>query len=111
VSHGPGPYLPAEVSSGTVTCPMAPGSASPRGELWRCHVFLSYGPCLPDEVSSGAATYLTAPSGLWTVGIKKDLAILGTQLGSHVSKARSRITEVPTRRADMPLQFDSTVQC
>jgi hypothetical protein len=37
----------------------------------------------------------TAPGGLWTTGIKKDLAILGTQLGSRVSKARSCVTEAP----------------
>jgi hypothetical protein len=37
----------------------------------------------------------TAPSGLWTTGIKKSLAALGTQLGPRVSKARSCITEAP----------------
>jgi hypothetical protein len=41
---------------------------------------------------------------------KKGLAALDTQLGSYVSKARSRVTEVHVRRADMPLQFGSTVQ-
>jgi hypothetical protein len=30
---------------------------------------------------------------LWTTGIKKGLAALGTQLGSRVSKARSCVTE------------------
>jgi hypothetical protein len=40
----------------------------------------------------------TAPGGLWTTGIKKGLAALGTWLGSRVSKARSCITEAP---ADM----------
>jgi hypothetical protein len=34
-----------------------------------------------------------APSGLWTTGIKKGLAALGTQLGSRVSMACSCITE------------------
>jgi hypothetical protein len=38
------------------------------------------------------------PSGLWTTGIKKCLAAPGTQLGSHVFKARSRVTEAPARR-------------
>jgi hypothetical protein len=42
-----------------------------------------------------------APDGLWTTGIKKGLAALGTQLGSCVSKARSCVTEAPTRRADL----------
>jgi hypothetical protein len=38
----------------------------------------------------------TAPGGLWTTGIKKALAILGTQLGSRISKARSCVTEALT---------------
>jgi hypothetical protein len=33
------------------------------------------------------------PNGLWTIGIKKDLAALGKQLGSCVSKACSCVTE------------------
>jgi hypothetical protein len=35
------------------------------------------------------------PGRLWTAGIKKDLAILATQLGSRVSKARSCVTKAP----------------
>jgi hypothetical protein len=31
-----GPRFPAEMGSGAFTCPMAPGSASPRGEF-RCY--------------------------------------------------------------------------
>jgi hypothetical protein len=54
--------------------------------------------------------YPTGLSGLRTTGIKKGLAAPHTQLGSHVSKGRSRVTEAPTTRADMPLQFGSTVQ-
>jgi hypothetical protein len=99
---------PREESSGAVTCssapdlislprwdpalPRGPVLASPRGGLQCCHV--PHG-----------------PNGLWTTGIKKGLAAPGTQLGLHVSKARSRVTEAPVRRADMPLQFGSTVQC
>jgi hypothetical protein len=64
----------------------------------------------PQEESSGAATYPTAPSGLWTIGTKKGLVALVTQLASHVSKARSCVTEAPARHADRPLQFDSIVQ-
>jgi hypothetical protein len=71
-----------------------------RGGLRRCHVAPA---SPPREESSGAATYPTAPSGLWTTGIKKGVAALGTQLGSHVSKAWSRVTEAPARREDMPL--------
>jgi hypothetical protein len=52
------------------------------------------------EGRSGATTCLTAPDGLWTTGIKKGLATLGMQLGSHVSEARSCVTEVPARRTD-----------
>jgi hypothetical protein len=42
----------------------------------------------------------TALSWSWTTGIKNGLAALGTQLGSCVSKARSRVTEVLARHAD-----------
>jgi hypothetical protein len=45
------------MGSDAATCPMAPGSASPRGEIRRCHVFLSSGPHLPTEVGSDAATW------------------------------------------------------
>jgi hypothetical protein len=38
VSLSSEPCLSDKVSSGAATCPMAPGSASPRGELWCCHV-------------------------------------------------------------------------
>jgi hypothetical protein len=48
------------------------------------------------EESSGAAMCPTTPGGMWTTGIKKVLAALGTQLGSHVSKARSCVTEAST---------------
>jgi hypothetical protein len=37
----------------------------------------------------------TAPNGLWTTGIKKSLATLGTQIGSRVYKARSCVNEAP----------------
>jgi hypothetical protein len=40
------------------------------------------------------------PGGLWTIGIKKDLAALGTQLDSRVSKARLCITKVPADMQD-----------
>jgi hypothetical protein len=99
--------LPREESSDAATCsstpdlasllrwapvlPCGPGLTSPRGELRCCHI--------PHD-----------PNGLWTTGIKKCLAAVNTQLGSHVSKAQSRVTEAPVRRADMPLQFSSTMQ-
>jgi hypothetical protein len=101
VAHGPRPHLLAELSSGAATrssaldlaslprwalvLPCAPQlwtSPTCRGGLWRCHVALA---SPPREESSGATMYSMAPSGLWTTGIKKGLAALGTQLGSHVS--------------------------
>jgi hypothetical protein len=63
-------HFPVEVGFGASTCLMPPGSASPRGELRCCHVF-------------------HIPSGLWTTGIKKGLAVLG----SHVSKTHSCVIE------------------
>jgi hypothetical protein len=44
------------------------------------------------------------PFSQWATGIryiKKGLASLGTQLGSHVSKAHLCVTEASARRADM----------
>jgi hypothetical protein len=82
MSLSSGPYLPAKVGSGAAMCQMAPASASSRG-------------------SSEAATCPTTPSGLWTIGIKKDLTALGTQLGSHISKVCSRVTEAPARHVGM----------
>jgi hypothetical protein len=109
--RGPRLLLLAELSSGAATCSLAPDLAS----LSRWALPLPHVPWLralpPREESSSAATYPMAPSGLCTTGIKKGLAALGTQLGLHVSKARSCVTEAPARRADMPLQFGSTVQC
>jgi hypothetical protein len=57
MSHGSRSHIYVEVSSGATTYSMALGSASSRGELQCCHVFLSSGPHLPDEVSSCAATW------------------------------------------------------
>jgi hypothetical protein len=64
----------------------------------------------PREESFGAVTYPTAPSGLWTTGIKKGLTVPGTLLDSHVSKACLHVTEAAARCADIPLQFGSIVQ-
>jgi hypothetical protein len=62
----------------------------------------------PREGSFGAATCPTTPIGLWTVGIKKDLAALGTQLISRVSKARSYVINVHLRRA---CHYSAALQC
>jgi hypothetical protein len=103
VFRGPGSRLLVEVSSGAATCPSAPDLAS----LIRWAPTLSRVPQFqalpPREESSGVATYPTAPSGLWTTGIKKCLTAPGTRLGSHIYKVHSCVSEVPVRRADMPL--------
>jgi hypothetical protein len=71
-----GPLLPIEVSTGTSTCPAAPDLAFlPRG-VRCCHVSCGPGPRLLAELKSfGATTYPTAPSRLWTTGIKNDLSL------------------------------------
>jgi hypothetical protein len=48
----------------------------------------------------------TALNGLRASEIKKGLTDLGMQLGSRVSKARLRITEVPVRRANRGCHHD-----
>jgi hypothetical protein len=67
----------------------------------------SPGPHLPAEVGSNA---VTCPMALVLPRTQKGLGAPGMQLGSHVSKARSRVTEAPARRADRSLQFGSKVQ-
>jgi hypothetical protein len=108
VSHGSRLCLPERRAPTLPRVPQLRTSPPCRGGLRCCHV-APVSP--PREESSGAATYPTALSGLCTREIKKGMTAPGTQLGSHVSKARSRVTEVPARRADMSLQFGSTVQC
>jgi hypothetical protein len=107
VSHGFGLCLP-DRRAPTLPCVPQLWTLPPyRGGLWHCHV----APASPlREERSGGVTYPTTPSGLWTTGIKKGLAAPGTQLGSHVFKAWSCVTEVSARRADRSLQFSSTVQ-
>jgi hypothetical protein len=96
VSHSPGPRLLAEVSSGVAMCPRALRSAflGGGGELRCCHVSHGSGLCLPER---GAPLLPCVTWPRWTVDHrnKKGLAALGTQLGSHVSKARSCITKAP----------------
>jgi hypothetical protein len=103
----PGPRLLTEVNSSAVTCPMASGSAFLRGELLCCHLSHSPGLCL-SERGAPVLPHPTPPSGLWTTGIKKDLAPLGTQLGSRVSKARSCVTEALARRVG---RYSVSLQC
>jgi hypothetical protein len=70
--------------------PRGPGLASPRGKLRCCHV--PHG-----------------PSGLLTTRIKKALAASGMQLGSHVSKAWSRVTKAAAKACGhaATVQFNS----
>jgi hypothetical protein len=107
VFHGSGLYLPERRAPALSRVPQLRTLPPCRGGLRRCHVAPA---SPPREESSGAATYPMIPSGLCTIGIKKDLAAPVTQLGSHVSKARPRVTEAPARHADTSLQFGSTVQ-
>jgi hypothetical protein len=71
--------------------PRGTGLASPRGEL-RCYHVLHDFQRIVDH------------------GNKEGPSCPITQLGSHVSKARSRVIEALVRRAARMLQFSSTVQ-
>jgi hypothetical protein len=90
-----------------------------RGGL-RCYQ-ISYGsgPHLPVEVGFGAATYPMVPCGPRASGIKKSLAVLLVQLGTHLPNARAQVSNasdrtrktcgkvvqsMPIRRADRQLQ-------
>jgi hypothetical protein len=107
VSHGSGLCLLERRAPALPRVPQLRTSPPYQGGLWRYHVASALH---PREESSGATTYPMAPSGLCTTGIKKGLTAPGTQLSSHVSKARSYVTEALARRADRPLQFGSAVQ-
>jgi hypothetical protein len=107
VSHGSGLCLLERRAPTLPRAPQLRTSPPCRGGLRRCHVASALP---PRAESSGAATYPTALSELWITGIKEGLAAPGTQLGSHVSKAWSRVIEALASCADMPLQFGSTMQ-
>jgi hypothetical protein len=101
VSRGPGPRLLAEVSSGSAACPTAPDLTSLlRCELQRCHVPHGSGLCLSERRAPVLPCVPRPPVGMWTLGIKKGLAALGTQLGSRVFKTHSCVTEAHVRHAD-----------
>jgi hypothetical protein len=59
------------------------------------------GPHLPVEVGSGAVTCLTAPFGPWTSSIKKSLAGMSAQLGTHVPNPRVHVSKAYDIRAIM----------
>jgi hypothetical protein len=86
--------------------------------LRRCHVPRGFGPYLPAWESSDAATCPADLNGPRISGTKKGLAGLGMQLGTRVSKARLRITEVPARQVarrrhhdPQTVQIGATVPC
>jgi hypothetical protein len=109
--YSSGPYLPTKIGSGAATCPTALDPASllrwtpalPRvHRLWTTppdqdglrsyHVPLRFGPRFP--VGKGYGIF-ACPTTLGPA------SLLGTQLGSRVSKASSRVTKALARRADM----------
>jgi hypothetical protein len=51
----------------------------------------------PPEVGSGVATCLTAPCGLRALNIKKRLAVLTVQLGTHIPNALAQVSKAPDR--------------
>jgi hypothetical protein len=70
-------------------------------------VSLSSEPRFPTEVGSGGSTYLMAPgtaslreSSDAATGIKIVLAGLVTQLGLHIFKIRSRVTETSAKHTN-----------
>jgi hypothetical protein len=67
---------------------------------------MSYGsgPHLLDKVGSGATMCLTAPCGPPASSIKKSLAGLPVQLGTHIPNARVHISNAHDVRAIMGLQ-------
>jgi hypothetical protein len=69
------------------------------GGLQCCHVSHSSRPYLPNKKGSGAVACPMIPYGLWASTIKKGLAHLPMQLGSHVSKARVHVLKAPIARA------------
>jgi hypothetical protein len=82
VAHNSGPCLPTQEGSGAAACPMTLDLASLlRGEGLRC----CHMSCDPQRVTS--------------LKNKESLSCNGIQQGSHVSKTRLCVTEVPTRRA------------
>jgi hypothetical protein len=64
-------------------------------------VSYGFGPRLPAEVGSGSTT---CPYGPRVSSIKKSLADLPVQLGTHVPNARAHVSKMPGVRVIMGLQ-------
>jgi hypothetical protein len=123
VSYDSRRRLPAEMGSCAAMCPAALDLASrlrwtptlprvlwlrtsppSRGGLQHCHMSNGSGPRLRPEVGSGTAMCPAAPFRLWASSIKKRLADLPMQLGTHVPNTRAHVSKVPDVRAIMGLQ-------
>jgi hypothetical protein len=124
----PGALDPASLFGRASTLPRAPWLRTPppySGGLWCCHVSHGLEPRLPAREGSGTATFPSALSRPRDLGIKKGLADLGMQLGSHVLKVHSCVTKAcspdkhcktcghvtslrPTRRADRRTQCNAS---
>jgi hypothetical protein len=117
------PRLLAGVGSGTATCPIAPNLASRLrwAPTLPCVIWLRISP--PTEVGTDTATCPMAleltfrlrcapalprvprvPMGHELQNIKKSLAGLPVQLGTHVSNARAHVSKAPQIRAITRLQ-------
>jgi hypothetical protein len=95
MSNSSGPRLPVEEDSGAAMCLVAPDPAFPLEGGLRCyHVSRGSRPRLPTEKGSDAATCPVKLCGLRKSRIKKGVASLAVQLGSHVSKVRSHLLKV-----------------
>jgi hypothetical protein len=79
-----------------------------RDELRCCHMSHGSGLCLPERGAPVLTRVPRPPGGLWTTGIKKGLAALGIQLGSHIFKTHSGVTKAPARPAS---RYSVAVQC
>jgi hypothetical protein len=97
MSSSSGPCLPVDEDFGAAMCLVASDPAFPLeggGGLRCCHVSRGSEPCLPIKKGSSAATCPVKLCGLRKSRIKKGVASLAVQLGSHVSKVRSHLPKV-----------------
>jgi hypothetical protein len=122
VSYCTEPCLSAKVGSRAVMCPVVPDPASliGRAPAPLCLQWLrTLPPCRegsdalrvlrlrilpPYWEGFDAATHPTVPCGPWASNIKKSLACLPMQLGSHVPNARTHVSKAHDIRAIMTRQ-------
>jgi hypothetical protein len=101
VSSGFGPRLLIEVGSGATMCLEAPDLASLLRRALTLPRVLRLQTHLPTGKGSSAATRTVVPNESWASCIKKGIAGLPIQLGSHVSKACLCVSKAPDTRAIM----------